>query len=81
MGRANFSQATAEFHLMSETEGEAAYQTLQRLERIILDHTPHTPFEAVAMLDIIIPDVSAGGRSDGRDVKALCSIRSMLNQA
>ena len=40
----------------------------------------NTPNEAVAMLDVIIPDVSAGGRSDGRDVKALCSIRSMLSQ-
>lgn len=81
MGRANFEQAATEFQLAGTREDDATYRTLERLERIILDHTPHTPDEAVTMLDVIIPDVSAGGRSDGRDVRALCSIRSMLSQA
>ncbi|WP_428150814.1 hypothetical protein [Brevundimonas sp.] len=78
MGQANFAQAATELQLAAASEDDGTYRTLERLERIILDHKPHTPDEAVAMLDVIIPDVSAGGRSDGRDVKALCSIRSML---
>ncbi len=81
MGRANFSEAAAKFPVVMGSEDDSAYRTLERLERIILDHIPHTPKEAVVMLDVIIPDVSAGGRSDGRDVRALSSIRTMLNEA
>jgi hypothetical protein len=80
MGRANFADAAAKLHLATNGEDDATYRTLERLERIILDHKPHTAGEAVSMLDVIIPDVSSGGRSDGRDVRALCSIRSMLSQ-
>ena len=31
------------------------------------------------MLDVVIPEVSLGGRADGLDVKALQSIRSLLD--
>ena len=31
------------------------------------------------MLDIVISDVIGGGRADGRDIKALQAIRSMLS--
>ena len=80
MGQVNFNQASEHYGRIASAADDAAYRQLERLERIILDHTPHTPSEAVSMLDVIIPDVLGGGRSDGRDVKALKSIRSMLSQ-
>jgi hypothetical protein len=30
------------------------------------------------MLDVLIPEVEAGGRSDGRDVSALRNIRNVI---
>jgi hypothetical protein len=78
MGRASFSQAIVQFSNLSTSADEAAYRAVETLERVILDHVPKTLAEAVAMLDVIIPDVSAGGRADGRDVKALRSIRTLL---
>jgi len=78
MGRASFSQAIVQFSNLSASADEAAYRAVEHLERVILDHVPKTLGEAVAMLDVIIADVSAGGRADGRDVKALGNIRSLL---
>jgi hypothetical protein len=79
MGRASFSQAIVQFSNLSVSADDAAYRAVENLERVILDHVPKTPAEAVAMLDVIIPEVSLGGRADGRDVKALQSIRSLLD--
>ena len=76
MGRASFSQAIA--HYPYVRCDERGYLALEKLERIILDHCPKTSSEAVAMLNVAIPDISSGGRSDGRDVKALRSIRTLL---
>lgn len=78
MGRASFSQAIEQFSNLSVSADDAAYRAVENLERVILDHVPKTLAEAVAMLDVIIPEVSLGGRTDGRDVKALESIRSLL---
>jgi len=78
MGQATFSQATAR---IAETRAfdDSDFSAVNQLERIILDHRPRTPGEAVAMLDLIIPDISAGGRCDGRDVVALANIRTLLS--
>jgi hypothetical protein len=78
MGRASFSQAIEQFSNLSVSADEAAYRAVENLERVILDHVPKTLAEAVAMLDLVIPEVSLGGRADGRDVKALQSIRTLL---
>lgn len=51
---------------------------LDSLERLILDHNPRTSIEAVGMLNVIISDVAAGGRCDGRDVRALQAIQTLL---
>lgn len=79
MGRANFSQATTKLVSAASSEDGDSLGTVLRLERIILDHTPSCPLEAVAMLDVIIPELTAGGRSDGRDVSALTNIRALLS--
>jgi hypothetical protein len=78
MGRANFSKATINLVSATSSNDDEAFGTVLRLERIILDHTPASPGEAVAMLDVIIPELMAGGRSDGRDILALDRIRTML---
>lgn len=79
MGRASFSQAIEQFSNLSVSADDAAYRAVENLERVILDHVPKTLAEAVAMLDLVISEVSIGGRADGRDVKALESIRSLLS--
>jgi len=76
MGQATFSQATAR---IAETRAFDDFSAVNQLERIILDHRPRTVGEAVAILDLIIPDISAGGRCDGRDVVALANIRTLLS--
>lgn len=78
MSRSAFSQATIQLPQVSLSEDEAAFNALERLERIILDHVPRSVHEAVAMLDVIIPGLTEGGRSDGLDIEALANIRSML---
>ncbi|MBN9318431.1 MAG: hypothetical protein J0I28_01910 [Caulobacterales bacterium] len=72
--RASFAEAQAQILLDPPT-----LKGRDRLERIILQHLPASPSEAVCMLDVVIPDLEAGGRSDGLDVKALCSIRAWLD--
>lgn len=79
MGRALFSQAIVQFSHLNTSADETAYRSVETLERVILDHVPKTLAEAVAMLDVVIPEVSIGGRADGRDVKALRSIRDLLD--
>ena len=78
MGRASFSLATTQIQDASSSIDVTGYRTLERLERVILDHQPSSPNEAIAMLDLVIPEVLAGGRSDGRDASALMNIRTML---
>lgn len=79
MGRASFSQAVVQFSNLTPTADEAAWRAIETLERVILDHVPKTLGEAAAMLDVVIPEVCAGGRADGRDVKALRNIRTLLD--
>lgn len=49
-----------------------------RLERLILDHDPQSIPEAVAMLNVALPDLVAGGRTDGRDIGAVSRVRDFL---
>jgi len=74
----SFQQATELFREYNSAEETPFDLNIQHLEFIILDHIPLSPMEAALMLDVIIPDVLAGARSDGRDVTALRNIRSML---
>jgi hypothetical protein len=78
MARASFTDAVADISSLRASHAETAFLSLGKLERIILDHRPTSSTEAVAMLDIAIPDIAGGGRTDGRDLKALKSIRDML---
>lgn len=78
MGRASFSQAIVQFSNLSVPADETGFRAIETLERVILDHVPKTLGEAAAMLDVIISEVSTGGRVDGRDLKALRSIRTLL---
>lgn len=75
MGQAMFQQMVTEFNLGADGDYSGS---IERLEKLILDHAPTSASEAVSMLDLIIPEVEAGGRSDGRDVRALVSIRTYL---
>ena len=81
MGRASFSQVVDELRSFGAPTDEDAYQAVEKLEQAILDHCPRSPEEAAAMLEVVIPAVSAGGRSDGRDVEALQRIQTLLAQA
>jgi len=75
MDRARFQRVVSELTSVASGDDSTAMETL---ERMILDHEPKCLTEAVSMLDVIIPEVETGGRSDGRDVRALHSIRSFL---
>lgn len=79
MGYASFSQAIAQVSDLSQRYDEASWRAVETLERVILDHRPTSAMEAVAMLDVVIADVTGGGRADGRDIKALVAIRSLLS--
>ena len=79
MGQTTFSQATARIVEARAFDDDGDFSAVNALERIILDHRPRTAGEAVAMLDLIIPDLAVGGRCDGRDVVALVSIRTLLS--
>ena len=79
MGLAAFSNASRILsQLNTSSDSDLTFLALQRLECIILDHIPQGPSDTVVMLDLIIQEVTAGGRSDGRDVSALFSIRAMM---
>lgn len=76
MGRANYADALSDFRRLSE---ETPLDAIEILERIILDHEPQNINEIPGMLEVLIPDVEAGGRSDGRDVRALWRIHGYLS--
>ena len=70
-------QETVEAYVTStDTEGDD--DLLNKLERLILDHSPRSIAETVSMLGVIIPNVEIGGRVDGADVAALANIRTFL---
>lgn len=51
---------------------------LDRLERLILRHDPHSSDEAATMLDVIAVNVSTGQRCDGLDVRAVETVAAWL---
>ncbi|MEN5147166.1 hypothetical protein [Brevundimonas diminuta] len=51
---------------------------MDRLESIILRHTPKSAEEAAAMLDVVAVNVSAGQRCDGLDIRAIHAVASWL---
>ncbi|MNE29477.1 MULTISPECIES: hypothetical protein [unclassified Brevundimonas] len=62
----------------TSTDTEDDHDVLEKLERLILDHTPQSIAEIVSMLGVIIPNVELGGRGDGADVAALENIQAYL---
>ncbi|MCV0416523.1 MAG: hypothetical protein K5831_16790 [Brevundimonas sp.] len=60
---------------MTEADG---FDVVDRLERLILDHEPRSAAEAAAMLEMVGENLEAGGRSDGRDVRALKRVIAFL---
>lgn len=78
MGQSIFYKAVERFAEANSSEDDGSFEKLERLERLILGHFPNSPAEAVMIMDLIIPNLLAGGRSDGRDVSALINIREML---
>lgn len=71
-----FQDAVSAYAAQAATEYD--YDVLDRLERLILTHRPRSIPEIIAMLGVVIPNVEAGGRGDGADVKALENIMSYL---
>ncbi|MGX8273809.1 hypothetical protein ACWQV9_14095 [Brevundimonas diminuta] len=57
---------------------EADEDVIERLEKIILRHSPKSAEEAATMLDVVAVNVSAGQRCDGLDVAAIESVSSWL---
>ncbi len=61
------------YHSIGADEGN-----LDRLESIILRHSPKTPEEAAAMLDVVAANVAGGQRCDGLDIRAINAVASWL---
>ena len=64
--------------VLEYSENADAYDTVERLERLILTHTPVTPSEAAGMLKVAVENLLIGGRSDGLDVGAVVIVRDFL---
>ena len=73
-----FQDAVSSYAAQAATEYD--YDVLDRLERLILTHRPRSVPETIAMLEVVIPNVEAGGRGDGADVQALQSILAYLGE-
>lgn len=63
------------YRAVTEADG---YDVVDRLERLILDHEPHSAAEAATMLEMVGENLEAGGRSDGRDLRALKRVIAFL---
>lgn len=50
-------------------------------EEFILDFEPTSPKEAATVLDCVIDNIRTGGRSDGRDIRALATIQSWITRS
>jgi len=72
-----FQDAVSAYAAQAATEYD--YDVLDRLERLILTHRPRSIPETIAMLEVVIPNVEAGGRGDGADVQALQSVLAYLS--
>lgn len=55
----------------SLAEGDDGFDLIDNLERRILDHEPQSFDEAAVMLEMVGENLAVGGRSDGRDSRAL----------
>lgn len=75
-----FKDAVARWRKLSlEDKGDdIAWARFSRTEQQILRHSPRNAGEAADMLEVVI-DMTEG-RSDGLDVKALRSVRCLLQQ-
>ncbi|MNS73129.1 hypothetical protein D3C72_1065600 [compost metagenome] len=71
-----FLETVEAYRTSIDTEGD--HDVLEKLERLILGHTPRSIAEIISMLGVIIPNVELGGRGDGADVAALESIQTYL---
>ena len=60
--------AVKAYRCVTEDDG---FEMVDRLERLILDHNPHSANEAALMLEMVGENLEVGGRSDGRDLRAL----------
>lgn len=58
--------------------GKAGLDHILTAEAFILDQSPETPAQALAILDLAIANLAVGGRADGRDLCGLESVRRFL---
>ena len=65
------------YRAVTEDDG---FEIIDRLERRILDHRPFSAEEAAAMLEVVGENLEVGGRSDGRDLKALHRVIAFLRR-
>lgn len=57
---------------------KAGLDHLLGAEVFILDQSPETPTQALAILDMAIANITVGGRADGRDLGALERVRLFI---
>lgn len=62
------------------TEDHDLKDMVDRAECAILDHRPRTPSEALLVLDVLALNVSAGERSDSRDVGAIENLKAWVSE-
>ena len=72
-----FEQAVDHWKL-PPPENDADFDTVCRIERLILGQRPTSRGEAIAMLDLVISEYECGPRSDELDREAVISVRDWL---
>ena len=72
-----FESAAAFWREHREAAAEATWARLASAEEYLLDHPPRTSVEAETIFDVVL-DQGPGGRSDGRDAKALGRLRDYV---
>ncbi len=77
MSTATFEEAYRSWNTLIERDA-VPFASLDKAERIILDHEPRSASDAVKIVHVLRTNAEAGQRGDGRDVKALARLHRWL---
>lgn len=59
---------------------DASLPLMMQAEEVILDHRPRDTEEAAIIIGMLIDNLAAGARSDGRDIAALGALQTWIAQ-
>lgn len=60
--------------LIPSGDDDDSFDLRDSIECIVLDHRPTTASEAATIIELLLENAQVGGRSDGRDIKALTNL-------